>query len=134
MSDSGDRIPDKCTHCGLRVFLFHPIGPLSGTVDHQFQELHKLKAAGIIRSVPRRKLGVSLGSREPDTTEFCAVDAPAWGNVHTPCKYWTQKIQGAELAAYLAIYHTRKNQEIAVLLGVLAVVVAVVIAIVQLSI
>ena len=136
MTDSSQPLPNKCDHCGLRVFMWHRNVGSAGEADAAFSDLHRLKNAGIISSVPRRRVGASIGGPfyiGEGTTSFCAVNASAWSNRATGCKHWQLKMDAASLSDYLAIYHANRNQEIATGLAVLAIVITVVISIVQLS-
>ena len=127
-------IPNKCDFCGMRVYYAHSGAGSTTQIDQQFSALHRLRAEGIIESVPSRHMTVGIGSPDPDTTSFCAINASAWNNKLTPCRYWSLQMQGAKLSDYLTIYHAKRNQEIATLLSVLGVCITIVIAIIQLSI
>ena len=127
-------LPDKCDFCGLQAHYVHVYIGHAQEIDQSFSALHRLKTEGIIDSVPRRRMTASIGAPTPDTTSFCAVNSSAWSNKQTSCRYWSLRIKDADLADYLAIYHTKKNQEVATILSVLAVCIMVVVAIIQLSI
>lgn len=131
MTDSSS-IPDKCDFCGLRVRYEHTLVERLTTqsVMDDFAQLHILEKHGIIDNVPPRKMLAVIGGHRPDSTSFCAVNSSAWNNRQQQCRYWTLKIRGATLADYLAIYHSQRNNLIAIGFSVVAIVVSVVLAIV----
>lgn len=125
-----ENLPNKCDSCGLRVYLTHHGAGATASIDKQFSDMHLLRRQGIIETVPQRYM--TAGS-QASTTSYCAVNASAWNNKLTPCRFWSLQIGGTSLADHLTIYHSRRNQEIATLLSVVGVVITIVIAIVQLS-
>ena len=129
--ENSSPLPNKCQHCGLRVYMWHQAMGSAEQSDATFLELHALKKADILPSVPPRMVVPS--SYNGGSTSFCAINAPAWSNRNTRCKYWQLKIPEAKLSDHLTIYHSKRNQEIATGLSVLALCVTVIIAIVQLS-
>ncbi|MBI2398472.1 MAG: hypothetical protein HYV17_11810 [Xanthomonadales bacterium] len=103
-------------------------------MDKMFQDLHLLRQQGIIDSVPSRVVTPAMGRMaafSKGSTESCAVDSSAWRNRHQGCRFWQMKIKDASLSDHLAIYHSRRNQEIAAGLAVLAICISVIVAIVQ---
>ena len=125
--------PDKCDFCGLRVFYLDSPQPVDGinSVDSDFAKLRQLKDAGIIDAVPSRKIGLSIGSDEPGSTAFCAINAPAWRNKQQKCEHWSLKIKDAGIADYMAMHQTQRNNLLALWISIVAIVISVLVAIVD---
>ena len=94
-------------------------------------KLHELRNAGIIDKVPSRKLSISIGSDEPGSTAFCAVNAPAWRNKQQKCEHWSLKIKDAGIADYMAMHQNQRNNLLALWISIVAIVISVLVAIVD---
>lgn len=124
-------LPDKCSHCGLRVRMRFQDATDATEHDLAFGQLRMLYKAKIIKSqFPRRGVMNNTPGDFGDT-DFCAVSSSAWGKNEKSCKYWALKIQGAGISDYLSIYHDRNNYRIAYWGVVLTVAITVVIAAIQ---
>ena len=124
-------LPNKCEHCGLRVYhSFRSIGETTSS-DKTFADLRTLHEKGIIKPVYSRVIGASNDPRDFGETEFCAVASKAWHKNAMPCSHWVLRIAGASVADYLSIYHNRRNYSLAQWAGISAILIAIAIAVLQ---
>ena len=131
-----DSLPNKCDFCGLCAIRTNQYRGSTALSDHEYTNLKTLEQEGIVEAVPPHETTMPSGITAliiESTTKFCAVNASAWNNKLTSCRYWKLRMDGASLSDYLTIYHTQRNQEIATGLALLAIVVTVVLSIIQLS-
>jgi len=101
-------------YCGLRVRYVLASPASSQQHDKDFADLRRLHSTGIVDQVFRRNIMMSIGTTSPDTTDICALAAPAWNKNDVKCSHWMIKIENATVADHLAIKESKSNFRVAV--------------------
>jgi hypothetical protein len=128
---TNDTLPNKCEHCGLRVFYEFKSARETASSDKAFGDLRTLQTKRIIKPIYRRVVGASSDPNHFGDTQFCAVASPAFHKNDKSCSHWSLRIAGGSVGDYLSIYHDRRNFWLAKWAAISAAAITAVVALVQ---
>ena len=115
-TNNREKLPDKCSLCGLRVSYSENIEK----TDSMFSDVRKLYDRGIVNIIYVRELNVTAGGDgRNDITYYCALsNRRYWHKPNKSCPYWQFKgSAGLSLSDHIAIHHTIVNNRIAKIVG-----------------